>query len=254
MESEYDEFFGRFEKSIAAEMKVIDENNPNWRKIFMGKVLARWRSWSEWSEIQMDLTEMVTKAVEKNALMWPLARIVIAHDSDGQNPSIVKDYTSEEFLDRQRALKLFKFILSEPELSYILAREEDKFRFSDWYDTEFTWEFTSGEKLTLSRLMVNLTSFCLSSFFERNRDMGFSTFQLYMVTQFRSHSEKVCTSLNPYFGMSAVFKKPEDMNWENPDGFENSGLAISRTFETIDKHFEDFSKRPEIGPLIFELD
>ena len=250
----FDEFFDQFSDSLATEMKILDKADPNWRKIFMQKVLNRWKEWLKVSDVEMDLTEMKIKALEKNSLVWPVARIMLHHDCDGQNARIDKKFTSQPFFDRDECLKLFQFILSEPELSYIINREEGKNRSTDWFDDEFSWEYTTGEEVVMSCLMVNLTSFCFEGFFRQNRNKGISTFQLYMVTQFRQHSDKNCTNLNPYFGISAVYKEPSNMNWEAPDGFDNSELSKSRIIETIREHFEKLIDRPKIGLMTFNLD
>lgn len=249
-----DEFFAMFPESVGAEMKRISEDDPDWRRIFIQKVVRRWEMWTRFVEIEMDLNEMKNKALEKDVLMWPLAKAVFKHEEDGQNAKLVKDFTSQTFLKVRECLKILSFALSEPELGEIIAREEGKMVITDWYESYFSWEFTDGTEVTLSSLMIQLTTFCLSEFFEFNRDAGYSSVQVYMCTQFRDHTVKNCTNLRPYFGMCTIYKKEEEMDWSRPEGFSNSGLDKERTFEFITNHFTKVSERSSIQPLIFNLD
>ena len=249
-----DEFFKLYPLSVSAEMKRLDDNDPNWRKIFIQKVLRRWETWIRFAGIGMDLNEMKNNALERDVLMWPLAKAVFKHDADGQNARLVKNHTSQSFLRVNECLKILGFILSEPELGEIVDREEGKLIITEWYETNFLWEFTDGEEVTLSSLIVSLTSFCLSEFFDNNRNEGFSSIQVYMCTQFRDHTDKNCTNLRPYFGICSIFKRAEEMDWDEPEGFMNSEADKDRAYEFIRDHFLKVSERSSIQPLIFNLD
>ena len=249
-----DQFFAQFPDSVGTEMENYEKNDPDWRKIFARKILDRWEAWNRFVDIEMDLNEMKNNALERDVLMWPLAKAVFKHDEDGQNAKLVKDFTSNSFLKVQECLKILKFVLSEPELGDIIEREEGKMLITDWYESDFAWEFTDGEEVTLSSLMIQLTSFCLSEFFDSNRDEGYSSIQVYMCTQFRDHTDRNCTNLRPYFGMCTIFKKEGEMDWTRPEGFRYSGLDVNRAYNIIRDHFLKVSKRSSIQPLIFNLD
>ena len=106
------DFFARFSKSIGEEMIEVPEDDPNWRRIFIDKVLNRWSEWILNSEIEMDLAAIRERAESKNFLLWPLARIVLKHGSNGSNARLVKEFTTKSFYDGEETLKILRFILA----------------------------------------------------------------------------------------------------------------------------------------------
>ena len=72
----------------------IFENIPeSWpmetqKKVFSEKIFGRWKEWMRVTDIKMDLLEVERRALIRNSLMWPLARVVFHHGPLGEDAKL----------------------------------------------------------------------------------------------------------------------------------------------------------------------
>ena len=249
-----EEIVSEYQLTIGEEMDRDHKNDPFWRKKFILKLVERWEKLILRSGIRMDLHKMVSSALEDDLLMWPIGRMCFAHVNGVEEVDLDSDFSSKSILDPELLLKILRYFLSEPELSLFIKKEEGRRQcFPSWFDQKFSWCDMKGNEIRLSNFIVKFSEFCLSEFFERNHEEGYTATQLYIFTQLRHHENKECINVVPFSGMSAIQKKTYFDKWPNPDGFTYPDSARDRAVNSIRQHFEQQANRPAIPPITFNL-
>ena len=248
-----EEIINAYDASINTEMILEHQNDPFWRRTYILKCLDRWEHLISNSEIRMDLGEMTMRAFEDGMLMWPLGRAAFAHESGCDEVELDTNFTSKSFVDRNLLLKFLRFMVSEPELSEFIRREERKPVLSNWYDEKFAWKDTEGNEVRLTNFILKLSEYGLNEFFSNHDEKGYSATQLYIFTQTRHHDIRKCPRVLPFSGLSAIQKPIYFDEWPHPDGFTYSEQRLEQTISLVRQFFERKADRPIISPLSFNL-
>lgn len=243
----------KYPLTIGEEMERDHKNDPFWRKTFTLKYIDRWEDLILNSEVRLDLHQMVMKALEHDLLMWPIGRLCLAHVHGCDDVELESSFSSKSVLEPTLLLKILRFILTEPELTTFIRKEEGRPLVASWFDKNFAWIDTDGNQVKLSEFIVKFSDFCLNNFFEQNHENGYTTVQLCVFTQMRSHDVLNCTKVIPFSGISAIQKPSHFREWPNPDGFTYQRDQLVMAVKQIREHFEMEANRPSIPPMTFNL-
>ena len=234
-------------------MMLNHQNDPFWRRTLILKTLDRWERLILESEVRLDLRLMVQKARHHDFLMWPIGRLAFAHPNGCDEVALDKDFSSKSILDSQLLLKVLRYFLTEPELTSFIKRESERSIVSSWFEENFSWKDTRGEEVRLTEFVLKFSDYCLQDFFEENQEEGYSSAQLYVFTQLRSHDRPNCTKVIPFSGISAIQKPDNFDKWPNKDGHTYPDSELIRAVKTVREHFEKEADRPSIPPMTFNL-